>query len=70
MGYVARTGDGRRAHRLLLRKPEGKRPCRRPKIKWEDNIIWDLKKIDYEADWKTLAQDNMTWRAYVLPYLL
>ena len=35
-------------------------------IRWEHNIIWDLKAIDYEGDWKTLAQDRMTWRTYVL----
>ena len=38
----------------------------RPKIKWEDNIIWDLKEVDYEGDWKTLAQDRVTWSAYIL----
>ena len=58
-------GDGRRAHKLLG-KPEGKCPPDRPKIRWEDNIIWDLKKVDCESDWKALAQDRMTWFAYVL----
>ena len=38
----------------------------RPKIRWEDNIIWDLKKVDYEGDWKNLAQDMAACRAYVL----
>ena len=38
----------------------------RPKIRCEDNIIRDLKEVDYEGDWKTLAQDRVTWRAYVL----
>ena len=47
-------------------KPEGKCPHGRPKIWWEDNIIWNLKKVDYEGHWKTLAKDRMTWRAYVL----
>ena len=46
---------------MLLGKPEGKCPRGRPKMRWEDNITWDLKKVDYEGDWKTLAQDRMTW---------
>ena len=50
MGHVARTGDGTRAHKVLLGKPEGKRPRDRPKIEWEDNIIRDLKDADYEGD--------------------
>ena len=44
--HVVWMVDGKRAHKLLLGKPEGKRPCDRPRIRWEDNIIWDLK--DYE----------------------
>ena len=57
--HVVRTEDGRKAHKLLLRKPEGKRSRGRPKIRWEDNIISDLK----EGDWKTFAHDRMTWHA-------
>ena len=41
-------------------------PCGRPKIRWEDNIIMDLKEIDYEGDWKTLSRDMVTMPAYVL----
>ena len=48
-------GEGGRAHKLLLGKSEGTRPRGRPKIRLEDNIIWDLKKVDYEGDWKTLV---------------
>ena len=59
-------GDGRRAHKILLGKPERTRPRGRPKIRWEDNIIRDLKEVDYEGDWKTLALDRVTWPAYVL----
>ena len=47
-------------------KPEGKRPRDRPKIMWEDNIIWNLKEVDYESVWKTVVQDRVTWCAYVL----
>ena len=39
-------------HKLLVGKPEGKRPRGRLKIRW-DNFIWDLKEVDYEGDWKT-----------------
>ena len=64
--YSLWIGDERRAHKLLLEKPEGKRPLGRPKIRWEDNITWDLKEVDYESDWKVLAQDRicmlMSWR--------
>ena len=51
---------------LLLGKLKGQRLHGRLKIRWEDNIIRDLKAVDYEGDWKTLARDRMTWRAYVL----
>ena len=56
--------DGRRAHKIFLGKPEGMHPRGRPKIKWEDNIV--LKEVDYEGDWKTFAQDRLTWCVYVL----
>ena len=51
-------GDGKRVHKLLLGKPEAKCPRGRPKIRWKDNIIRYLKEVDYEGDWKTLAQDS------------
>ena len=59
-------GDGRSANKILLGKPEGTRPRGRPKIKWENNIVRDLKEVDYEGDWNTFAQDRVTWIAYVL----
>ena len=59
-------GNGSRTHKLLLGKPEGKSPRVRPKIRWEDNIIRYLKEVDYEGDWKTLAQERVTRHAYVL----
>ena len=65
-GLIARMVDGRRAYKILLGKPEGTRPRGRPKIRWEDNIVRDLKEVDYEGDWQTLSQDRLTWRAYVL----
>ena len=42
------------------RKTRGTRPLGRPKIMWEDNTICDLKEVDYEGVWKTLAQDRVT----------
>ena len=46
--------------KLLLGEPEGKHPPDRPKIRWDDNIIWDLKEVDYEGNCKALAQDRVT----------
>mgnify|MGYP007064022957 CR=1 FL=1 len=67
MGRACCT-DGRweEAYKILIGKREGKRLCVRPKIRWEDNIIWDLKEVNYEGDWKILAKDRVTWPAYVL----
>jgi hypothetical protein len=44
-GHVAHMGEKRNAYRVLLGKPEGKRPPRRPRRKWEDNIEMDLREI-------------------------
>ena len=41
-GYVARTGERRGVYRVLVGKPEGKRPLGRPRFRWEDNIKMDL----------------------------
>jgi hypothetical protein len=41
-GHVARMGEKRNAHRLLVGKPEGKRPLGRPRRRWVDNIRMDL----------------------------
>jgi hypothetical protein len=40
--HVARMGEGRGAYRVLVRRPEGKRPLGRPRRRWEDNIKMDL----------------------------
>ena len=47
--HVACMGDTRRAHKILLGNPEGTRPRGKPKIRWENNIIRDLKEVDYEG---------------------
>jgi len=61
-GHVARMGEGRGVHRILVGKPEGKRPLGRPRRRWEDNIKMDLQKV---GDWMELAQDRDRWRALV-----
>ena len=48
-------GDGRRAHKLFLGNQEGEAYSCRLKIRCEDNIIWDLKEVGYEGDWKRLS---------------
>jgi hypothetical protein len=59
-------GDGRGVYRLLVGKPEGKRPLGRPKRKWEDNIKLDLREIGIDAvNWIRLAQVRVQWRAFV-----
>ena len=65
-GHVARMGEGREVHRVLVGKPEGKRPLGRPRRKWEDNIKMDLQEVGggFE-DWMELAQDRDRWRALV-----
>ena len=44
-GHVARTGEGRGLHRVLVGKPEGKRPLGKPRRRWEDNIKMDLQGV-------------------------
>jgi len=64
-GHVACTGEERGVHRVLVGKPEGKRPLGRPKRRWEDNIKLDLRKVGGGGDWMELAQDRDRWRALV-----
>ena len=63
---MAHMGEGRGVHRVLVRKPEGKRPLGRPRCRWEDNIKMDLKEVGGCCeDWTELAQDRDRWRALV-----
>ena len=63
---MARMGDGRRVHRVLIGKPEGKRPLGRPRRRWEDNIKMDLREVGGGGgDWMELAHDRDRWRALV-----
>jgi len=64
-GHVARMGEGRGVHKVLVGKPEGKRPLGRPSRRWEDNIQMDLREVGGGGDWKELAQDRDRWRALV-----
>jgi hypothetical protein len=63
---VARMGEKRIVYRLLLGKPEGKRPLGRPRRRWIDNIKMDLSEIGVSVvDWIGLAQDRYRWRTLV-----
>ena len=65
-GHVARVGEDRGVHRVLVGKPEGKRPLGRPRRRWEDNIKMDLQEVGVgRRDWMELAQDRDRWRALV-----
>jgi hypothetical protein len=64
--HVARMGEKRNAYRLLVGKPEGKRPLGRPRCRWVDNIRMDLGEMGWgDVDWIGLAQDRNRWRAVV-----
>ena len=53
-------------HKVLVGKPEGKRPLGRPRRRWEDNIKMDLQEVECAGvDWIELAQDRDRWRALV-----
>jgi hypothetical protein len=62
--HVARIGEKRNAYRLLVGKPEGKRPLGRPRRRWLDNIR--IVEVGWgDVNWIGLAQDRDTWRALV-----
>ena len=65
-GHVARMGERRGVYRVLVGKPEGKRPLGRPWRKWENNIKMDLQEVGcWIMDWIELAQDGDRSRANV-----
>jgi hypothetical protein len=65
-GHVARISKKRNEHKLLVRKPEGKRPLGRPRFRWVDNIRNDLGEVGWgDADWIGLAKDRNRWTAVV-----
>ena len=64
--HVARIEEGRGVHKVLVGKPEGKRPLGRPRRRWEDNIKMDLEEAGRGCgDWMELAQDRKRWWALV-----
>jgi hypothetical protein len=59
-------GETRNAYRILVGKPEGKKPLGRPRRRWANNIKMDLREIGWDGrDWIELAQDRDQWRALV-----
>jgi hypothetical protein len=63
VGHVARMWEGRGVHRVLVGRPEDKRPLGRPRRRWKDNIKMDLRDIGIgAANWIRLAHDGVRWR--------
>jgi hypothetical protein len=59
-------GEGRTVYRVLVGRPECKRPLGRPRYRWEDNITLHLREIGIDgANWIQLAQDMVQWRNFV-----
>jgi hypothetical protein len=59
-------GEGRGAYRVLVGRPEGKKPLGRPRRSWKDNIKMDLREIGIDdVNWIQLAQNRVRWRAFV-----
>jgi hypothetical protein len=59
-------GEGRGAYRILVGRPEGKRPLGRPRHRWSGNIKMDLQEVGRGGmDWIDMAQDRDRWRAVV-----
>jgi hypothetical protein len=67
MGSACSTnGEKRNAYRILVGNPEEKRPLRRPRRRWVDNIKMDRREIEWDGgDWINLAQDRDQWRSLV-----
>jgi hypothetical protein len=65
-GHVTQMGEKRNTYRLLVGKPEGKRPLGRPRCRWLDNIRMDLGDVGWgDVDWIGLAKDRNRWGALV-----
>jgi hypothetical protein len=65
-GHVARMGERRGVYRVLVGKPEGKRPFGKPRHRWEDNIKIDPQEVRYGGTgWIELARDRYRWQALV-----
>jgi hypothetical protein len=65
-GHMARTGEERKVYKVLVGKPEGKKPPGRRRRRWENGIRMDLREIGLGGvDWIRLAQDRDRWRGVV-----
>jgi hypothetical protein len=64
-GHVARRDKGRGAYKILLGRPEGRRPLGKPRRRW-DNIKMDFQEVGWGMDWIDMAQDRDRWRVLVL----
>ena len=65
-GHVARMGEERGVYRVLVGKPEGKRPLGRPRCRWMNNIRMDFQEVGCGyMDWIGLAEDRDRWRTLV-----
>jgi hypothetical protein len=60
-GHVERMGEGRCVYKVLVGRPDSKRPLERPRRRWEDNIKMRMD----GANWILLAQDRDQWRVFV-----
>jgi hypothetical protein len=66
VGHVAHMGEGRGVYRVLVGRPEEKRPLGRPRRRWEDNIKMDLRETVIDgAKWIWLARARVQWQAFV-----
>jgi len=65
-GHIACMGERKGLYRVLVGKPEGKRPIGRPRHRWDDNIKMDIQEVGCGVmDWIDLAQERDRWRALV-----
>jgi hypothetical protein len=65
-GHVSRMGEGRGVYRILVGRPEGKRPLGRPRCRFDNNIKMNLREIGIDgANWSQLVQDRVQWWACV-----
>ena len=64
LGHVERMAEDNTVQKVTGVKPTFKRPVRRPKIRWEDDVLEDVKSINVRI-WKKLAQDRVSWKKVV-----
>jgi hypothetical protein len=64
-GHVAHMGEKTGAYRILVGRPEGRRPLGRPRRRWESNLKLDLQEVGWGMDWIELARGTDRWRSLV-----